>query len=288
MKGQYGVTKQLPTVPGWEGSGTVVVAGGGLAARFFLGRRVACAAPDRGDGAWADYMVTSAYRCLPLGRQVSDEQGAMMLVNPLSAWAMLDLARRGGHTAVVQTAAAGALGRMIFKLGRQAGMPVINIVRREEQVNLLKSMGALCVLNVNQPGFDDMLRELCREFKATMAFDAVAGEMTGRLLQAMPGRSEVIVYGALAGAACQLNPGQLIFKQQRVRGFWLSRWRPKFGLPGLLYAGWQVQNLLAHELQTEVQARLPLSEARAGLEMYVSGMSHGKVLFCPGAVAGGR
>jgi NADPH:quinone reductase-like Zn-dependent oxidoreductase len=282
MKGQYGVRRELPTTPGWEGSGTVVAAGGGPVARFFLGRRVACAAIDGSDGAWAEYMVTSPLRCIPLRNDVTDEQGAMMLVNPLTAWALMDLARRGGHRAVVQTAAAGALGRMLLRLARRFGIPMVHIVRRRKQVELLRSLGAEQVLSTHQPDFDDQLQQVCRRLHVTLAFDAVAGEMTDRLLRAMPRRAQVTVYGALSNAACQVNPGRLIFKKQRVTGFWLSDWSPRFGLPGLLYVGWQVRKLLGSELKTDIQARLPLEEAARGLEMYRRGMTAGKVLFVPG------
>ena len=120
LRGLYGLKKSLPVVPGLEGSGVVVAAGGGLRARVLMGRRVACSAPPGGDGTWAEYMVTSAAVCFPLGKKVSLEQGAMSLVNPLTAWALMDLARRGGHRAVVQTAAASALGRMILRLAQRS------------------------------------------------------------------------------------------------------------------------------------------------------------------------
>jgi NADPH:quinone reductase-like Zn-dependent oxidoreductase len=287
MSGRYGVRRPLPTVPGWEASGTVVAAGGGLLAQLLLGRRVACAALDGGDGAWAEYMVTAPYRCLPLRRSVTDQQGAMMLVNPLTAWAMIDLARRGGHRAIAQTAAAGALGRMLFRLGQEFGLQLVNIVRRQEQVELLQALGAEHVLSLHQPDFDERLKELCRQLNVTLALDAIAGEMTGRLLQALPSRAEVMVYGALSNAACQVSPGQLIFKQQRLRGFWLSRWQPRFGLVGRLYAGWQIQPRLAGELHTEVQAQLPFTQAIEGLHQYVGGMTQGKVLLIPAASLAG-
>jgi NADPH:quinone reductase-like Zn-dependent oxidoreductase len=221
-------------------------------------------------------------RCVPLRKAVNDEQGAMMLVNPLSAWALMDLARRGGHRAIAQTAAASALGRMMLRLGQRFGIPMVHIVRRQEQVELLRSLGAEQVLSTHEADFYERLREVCRQLKVTLAFDAVAGEMTERLLQAMPRRARLIIYGALSNAACQINPGHLIFKKQQVSGFWLSDWLPRAGLLRVLYAGWQVQNLLGHELGTEIQARLPLEEATRGLEMYVGGMTKGKVLFVPG------
>jgi NADPH2:quinone reductase len=282
LRGRYGVRRELPTVPGWEGSGTVVATGGGLTSRFLLGRRVACAATNRNDGTWAEYMLTSPTRCFPLRSHITDEQGATMIVNPLTAWALMNQARRNGHRAAVQTAAASALGRMLLRLGQRFEMPMVHVVRRQEQVDLLHSLGAEHVLSTHEPDFDNQLRELCRQLNVTQAFDAVAGEMTGQLLGAMPPGAQVTVYGTLSGSACQANPRSFIFKKQRVDGFWIVNWSPRFGLPGLLYTGWQVQKLLDNELKTEVQARLPLEEVSRGLEMYQQGMTKGKILFLPG------
>jgi NADPH:quinone reductase-like Zn-dependent oxidoreductase len=69
---------------------------------------------------WAEYLVTSAQLCVPLSKQVDMEQGATMLVNPLTAWALMEEARLGRHRAVVHTAAASALGRMVVRLGQKS------------------------------------------------------------------------------------------------------------------------------------------------------------------------
>lgn len=74
VRGQYGIRKPLPVVPGLEASGTVV-ASGGVAGRLLVGRRVACVAPGEGDGLWAEYAAVPLGQCLPLRGQVSDEQG---------------------------------------------------------------------------------------------------------------------------------------------------------------------------------------------------------------------
>ena len=136
IRGLYGFKKPLPATPGFEGSGTVVEAGSGTMPRFLKGRRVACAAadPNIAGGMWAEYLVTSAQLCVPLSKQVDMEQGATMLVNPLTAWALMEEARLGRHRAVVQTAAASALGRMVVRLGQRFSVPTINVVRRAEQV----------------------------------------------------------------------------------------------------------------------------------------------------------
>jgi NADPH:quinone reductase-like Zn-dependent oxidoreductase len=272
----------LPVVPGFEASGRVVEAGGGFMARALLGKRVACAAPTDGDGTWAEYMLTQASLCIPLIKGISDEQGATSIVNPLSAWAMMRMAKQAGAKAVVQTAAASALGQMMEGLGHRFNIPVINIVRRAEQVDFLRSRGAQHVLDSSAEDFDERLRELCLKLNATVGFDAVAGELTGRMLIAMPAGARVIVYGALSGEGCLVDPRSLIFEEKRVEGFWLSKWLRSQNIVRMLRTTRRVQKLLANDLRTEIRARLPLEEARRGIQQYTEHMTGGKILVVPG------
>jgi len=281
LRGLYGQKKKLPIVPGFEGSGEVVAAGGGLQARLMRGRRVACAAPFDGDGTWAEYMVTAANLCIPLRKQTSLEQGAAMIVNPMTAWALMEMAARGRHRAVAQTAAASALGQMIVRLAARRNIPLVNIVRRPEQVELLQRQGARYVLDSNAPDFANGLRELCRQLNATIAFDAVAGEMTLHLMQAIQKGGRVVIYGALSEQACLVHPGSLIFEAKRLEGFWLSQWLPKRNIISKFITVSKVQKLLASDLHTEIRARLPLEKAVEGLERYKSQMTGGKILFVP-------
>jgi len=153
LEGRYGFKKPTPVVPGIEGSGTVVSAGSGIMGRYLKGKRVACVSQARGDGVWADYMVTPASLAFPLDASVSLEQGAMSVVNPLTAMAFLTLAKEGRHKVIVQTAAASVLGQMVSRLCKREGIQTINIVRREAQKELLKGQGAAIVLNSNDANF---------------------------------------------------------------------------------------------------------------------------------------
>jgi NADPH:quinone reductase len=280
IQGLYGFKKPLPAVPGFEGSGTVVAAGAGLMPRMMMGRRVACAAADAkvAGGMWAEYLVTSAQMCIPLRKKVNMDQAAMMLVNPLTAWALVDESRRGGHKAMVQTAAASALGRMIVRLAQRFGVPLINVVRRQEQVDLLRGMGAEHVLNSSAADFDTALRDLCRKLGASIGFDAVAGETTLRVMQAQPPRSRMLVYGGLSLAPCQTDPGALIFEEKHLEGFWLSAWLRRKNLFSQMRLAGQVQDLLGSDLKTEVHERSPLERAPEALAEYAANMTAGKVL----------
>jgi NADPH:quinone reductase-like Zn-dependent oxidoreductase len=280
IRGLYGIRKPLPCVPGFEGSGTVVATGPGLYGFALRGRRVACGSQS-GDGTWAEYVVVSAWNCMPLLPHISFAGGATLLVNPLTAWALVDTARRSKTGALVQTAAASQVGRMILGIARRCGLPVISIVRRAEQAALLRSFGAEHVLDSSQPEFDQRLAELCARLGATLAADAVGGEMTGRLLAAMPRGAQVLVYGALEEAACQLDPGQLIFNHKRVRGFWLADWLVERSRLEVLFASVMLQTRFASIVRSTVQARVPLIEVRRGLERYEQAMTAGKVLLVP-------
>lgn len=283
MRGLYGFKKTLPAIAGFEGSGTVVAAGSGLLPRFLLGRRVACAAaaPDIAGGTWAQYLVTRATHCIPLRKEVAMEQGATLMINPMTAWGLLEQARRGGHRAVVQTAAAGALGRMIVRLSRRFSIATINIVHRPEQEDILRKMGTEHILNENLPDFDAALRELCHTLDADLGFDAIAGEMSGRILRAQPEGSRLLVYGALSMKPPQIDPSSLIFERKGIEGFWLSSWlRTKNPLSLFGIAG-KVQKLLSTDLTTDIQARLPLEEFARGVQEYKHHMTSGKILFVP-------
>lgn len=278
IKGSYGFQKPFPVVPGFEGSGVVVAAGPGLLPRLWLGRRVACSAPQ--GGAWAEYLVAQARSCLPLAKNTSLEQGAMLFVNPLTAMAFFDIARRGRHKAMVSNAAASALGRMILRLGQIYQLPVIHIVRRPEQVELLRSLGGQYILISGEPEFQDQLRTLSHQLEATLILDPVAGEQTQQLLDAAPQGGTAVVYGRLSGKNAVMSPSSSGKGDKQVTGFFLPDWAASHPL-GSLVNMLRVRRLAARAFQTTVQQRFPLASVQAAIELYQKNPTAGKVLLVP-------
>jgi NADPH:quinone reductase-like Zn-dependent oxidoreductase len=90
------------------------------------------------------------------------------------------------------------IGRMLVRYFKANGVHVINVVRRQEQVDILKNEGAEYVLNSSDPEFTKNLEALSAELKATIAFDAIGGEQTATILSALPNGSKVLIYGALS------------------------------------------------------------------------------------------
>ena len=283
LEGLYGFKKPTPVVPGFEGSGTVVSAGSGWMGKYLNGKRVACVSQERGDGVWAEYMVTTASLAFPLDASVSLEQGAMSVVNPLTALAFLALAREGRHKAIVQTAAASAIGQMINRLCKNEGIQVINIVRRAAQKDLLKEQGAEIVLDSNAADFPQHLCEVCQQYQSRIAFDAVAGPLTSQLLKAMPSNSKVIVYGGLSYEPAQGDSGQFIFAGKSIEGFWLTRWVSKQNFLQSLAVWQRAQKLMMTDLKSEIRKQYPLNEIQNAVQEYQSQMTGGKVLLRPAA-----
>ncbi|MEP7348242.1 MAG: zinc-binding dehydrogenase, partial [Gemmatimonadaceae bacterium] len=278
IKGLYGIRKPLPTVPGFEGSGVVVAAGGGLLPRLQVGRRVACSSLPTEAGTWAEYMLASGAGCVPLRRMVSLEEGATLLANPLSAWLLLDMARRGGHRAAVSTAAASMLGRMLLRLGLRFNYPIIHVVRRQEQVDLLRALGGTHVLNSSDSDFEEQLRTTCRQLGATIAFDAVSGKMTAQLVMAMPRGGHVVVYGGLSFETISLSPGAFVFHNGTVSGFWISQYTRRLGRLRMLKTLYRLQTMLGDDLRTEIRQRLPPEQVPQALDSIQQGASLGKTL----------
>jgi NADPH:quinone reductase-like Zn-dependent oxidoreductase len=163
------VDQSLPV--GNEGAGTVVAAGSSPAAQALLGKMVGVA----GGAMYSQFRVVNAAACLVLPDGTSARDGASSFVNPLTALGMVETMRREGHSALVHTAAASNLGQMLVKLCLADGIPLVNIVRKPEQEELLRAVGAVHVCNSGSPSFESDLFEALKATSATLAFDATGG-----------------------------------------------------------------------------------------------------------------
>lgn len=283
LQGTYSVDRPLPAVPGFEAAGVVVRTGSGLMARRLLGKRVSCAGQGKGDGTWAEFFLAEAMQCLPLRKGVSFEQGSCLVVNPLTAFGLLERARHFGSRAIIQNAAASQLARMIATLAKEKNMAVIHVVRRREQVERLKSEGAVHVLDSARADFVPELTRLTEAVGATTALDAVGGEMTGQLLAALPARSQVVLYGGLSGENPSVRNRDIVFRRSNLSGFHLARHIEERGMLWALWTFGKVQRRVkSGVLATQFGARLSLSQAADGLADYARSMTGGKVLILPG------
>ena len=279
LRGRYGVRREPPTTPGFEGCGDVVAAGSGMGG-FLVGRRVALATQGT-YGSWAEYTIADATSCLPLRARISDEQGAMMLVNPLTAWALIDRARRDGVRGVLLNAANSALGRMMIRTAQARGLRAVAIVRSHTHVAALLALGASAVVVSEAEDYAVTLKEACAAHGCGIGFDAVAGKQTGQMLAALPRGARVLTYGALSLEPVQVDVGTLLFGNRAVEGFWLTEWIKQRGMLTLLRAMYDIQTSLASCMSTEVLATYAFADAPAGIRAYQDAMGAGKIVLKP-------
>ena len=277
--GRYGTPPRLPVTPGFEGCGVVVQAGS-WRGRWLVGHRVACGT-QAGDGLWAEYAAVPLRNCLPLPRHVDDEQGACAIVNPVTAWALFEPLRRGTHRAMVQTAAASQLGRMILRMSQRYRRPVVHVVHRPGLVDLLRQLGAEHVLDSSTPDFAARLRAAIAALKPTYAIDAVGGPLAGQLLEALPRDSTLVLYGVLSGQSFEVSPGHMLFTHKRLEGFHLASRLQARNPARRLLEMFRVRRLLGRELRSEIAVRTSLVDAPEVLATQLQNHSKGKILICP-------
>lgn len=203
---------------GNEGAGIVVKAGSSPQAQSLVGKTVSLLSGST----YSQYNLLSAQQVLVLSASTTAKEGASCFVNPLTALGMVETMRMEGHKALVHTAAASNLGRMLIKICQADRVDLINIVRRDEHVKLLKDLGATYVFNSTTSSFMHDLTAALEKTGATIAFDATGGgKLAGRILTAMehalnksaPAYSrygstthkQVYVYGGLDRSATEFN-----------------------------------------------------------------------------------
>ena len=214
MAGRIG--QALPI--GNEGCGVVVAAGAAPEAQALMGKTVALI----GGEIYAEYRCLAAQMCMPLPHGTAPEDGASCFVNPLTSLGFAETMKLEGYKAIVHAAAASNLGQMLVKICKADGIPLVNIVRSEEQIALLKGIGAEIVLNSNDADFVEQLTSAIEKTEAFLGFDPIGGgKLAGQILGAMEAAAvrrmtafsrygsdqmkQVYIYGALDVGPTILN-----------------------------------------------------------------------------------
>src|SRR5215218_4825602 len=173
VRGLYGSLPVPPATPGLEGMGEVAELGEGVR-HLRVGQRVI---PLGVAGTWAEFVVVPAAQLIPVPDAISDQTAAQFVVNPLTAWIMTieELALRPGEW-LLQTAAGSTLGRVVLQLAKRRGFKTINVVRRREQADELKSLGADEVICTDEEDIPERVKQITGKEGLRKAIDAVGGE----------------------------------------------------------------------------------------------------------------
>jgi NADPH:quinone reductase-like Zn-dependent oxidoreductase len=169
-------------------------------------------------------MVAQAKKLVPLPNDADPVQLSMMTINPPTAALLLsefvDL-KEGDW--VIQNAANSGVGNYLVQLAAMRGLKTVNIVRRESLIAPLKKAGADVVL-VDGDKLPKRVAEATGGAEIRLGIDAVGGSACARVADCLAPEGTLVNYGLMSGKPCELTPGLLVFKDVRVRGFWLAKW----------------------------------------------------------------
>ncbi|MBC8129801.1 MAG: zinc-binding dehydrogenase [Rhizobiaceae bacterium] len=282
IKGEYGQPRRKGVPAGFEAMGEVVAAGD-EEGRALIGKRVALSVTPNGSGAYAEYALTDRAAVVPLADGLRDEDGAALIVNPLTAFAMVHLVKDRGSNAFLMTAGASQLCKLMASLARDEGMKAIPVVRREDHRAPLLALGASHVLNSEAADYAAALDAALKEAKPRVLLDAVGDQLSADIFTAMPAGSAWVPYGVLATEPPVVkNLGEFIFMAKTIEGFWLTQWLGQASPEKRRAAFETVQTrFVSGAWKTEVAATLSLDEAPAKLAEALKGMNRGKVMLRP-------
>ncbi len=276
VRGLYGALPVPPATPGLEGMGEVAEVGEGVT-HLRAGQRVI---PLGVAGTWAEFIVAPAAQLIPVPDSVNDQTAAQFVVNPLTAWIMtveeLDLQP---DEWLLQTAAGSTLGRVVLQLAKQHGFKTINVVRRREQAEELKALGADEVICSDEEDIPERVREITGKEGLKKAIDAVGGETGAAVVSALGRGGVMLVYGRLSGEPMPIDGGRMIFTSATVRGFWLGDWM-RSAPPERQHAATaeMLRSMATQEIVPPVEAEYPLDEILAAVEHSERPGRSGKVL----------
>jgi len=281
IQGGYNIVKQLPAVPGFEGSGVIVDAGKN--ANDLIKKKVSAFVQTNHDGSWAEYFVARKKDLIILQDDMDMDQAACFTVNPFTAYALMEIALIRESKAIVQNAAGAQVAALIRTMARENEMEVINIVRKAETAAFLKQQGIQHVLNQTDDTFEEQLKSLSLQLQATTALDAVGGELAGQMFNAMADDSELVVYGGLSGKPLSgIGLMGVIFKNKIISGFNLMDWKRELDTSEFEQVSNELQDkIISGIYKTEIQETVGLDQIVQGLKTYLGNMSGGKILIKP-------
>jgi NADPH2:quinone reductase len=269
-----------PYIIGGEGVGIVEQSGGGFLAKRLLGKRVAISSgPPM--GTWQEYTVVDAKRAVAVPDQLDDQQAAMYLVNPLSAYAMVkDVLNVQSDQWLMLSGAGSALSQMVIRMSRLYGFNTIAVVRSGHKTRQLKELGAKVVIETDSMDLTDEVYKATGGIGVDYVMDCIGGELLEQMQGCVTVNGHILVYGTLSGPSCTLYSRDLMMPCARISGFFAGNWLAQKSLLQKVMILRRIAQLAKTGLfNTPVDAVYSLDEYQQALEDASKAGRKGKILF---------
>ena len=215
----------LPATPGLEGMGIVMDSNNHL--NFPINTRVVPFFDTlNGNGSWCEYVAVDINNLIKIPDNITDEAACQLIVNPITCYGLLNELNAPENSYIIQTAAGSVLGRQFIAMAKLRGLKTINLVRRKEQVEELLAIGADHVVWTDAPdtNITDEIKKITGPSGAYGAIDCISGPIVKSVMGALRDGGSIFLFGAMNGIIYEGNVIDNLFRDVRVRGFWLATW----------------------------------------------------------------
>lgn len=272
-----------PYALGGEGIGMVEATGSGLLARRLMGKRVAVAGGPP-NGTWQEYTIANAKRVVALPAGISDQQGAMFFVNPVTAYVLVrKVLRVPRGDWLLLTAAGSALGKSVVRLAKIYGFKTLCVVRSDSNSAELSRLGADAVIETSS---QDLLEEASRLTDGrgvAYAMDCVGGDLAAQVVRCLGLDGRLVVYGTLAAEPLKMPIRDLMMPVASISGFLLPNWMAQQSPLTLLSLLRDVKRLMRKGVfNAQVTERYPLEQVGDAVSASLRKGRVGKVMLTIG------
>src|SRR5436190_13847113 len=276
IEGKYPGKREVPAVPGFEGSGIVSELGKNVR-NLTIGSLVIL---PHDIGTWREACAVKAKQLVVVPSGVDPVQAAMLKINPLTAWRLLHgyVALKSGDW-VIQNAANSAAGRAVIQIAHAFGYKTVNVVRREELIEELRSEGGDVVL-LDHDNLRNVVKDATGGAAIRLGWNAVGGESALRLMNCLAPGGTLVSFGAMSLQPLKIPTGLLIFKDLRFRGIWINKWYDNATMQERMEAFKSLFDMARRGLlKTKVEKAYSIDEAQAAVTHAAQSKRSGKIIF---------
>ena len=276
IEGKYPIKPSLPATPGMEGSGVVIEVGAAVR-DLPVGTQVIL---PHNFGTWREIAVIAADKLVAAPKEIEPPQAAMLKVNPITAWRMIhDFVSLKPGDWLIQNAANSGAGQCVIQIARELGYKTVNVVRRPELVEELRSLGGDVVV-VDGESLRDEVAAATGKAPIFLALNAVGGENGLHVAKCLASDGMMVTYGAMSLKPLCIPNGMLIFKNLKFTGFWVNKWYDN-ATPEQRAETFAPLFDMAKRglLRTKVEATYSLDEAPAAIAHASQNKRSGKIVF---------
>lgn len=266
-RNDYLAEQALPLIPGGEVSG-----------RAPDGRRVAALLMN---GGYAQKVAVHEAALIPIPDGVDDDQAAALLLQGLTAMALVQRCARiePGETIVIE-AAAGGTGSLSVQLAKRAGAKVIGLASSEEKRALVGRLGADATVDSRAGDLKEAILEANGGEKIDAVLHMSGGDAFDAELSTLAPMGRMVVFGIASREQREVSTAALLRGSKAVIGFWLIHLIARRDLVAPMISE-LLAAVAAGELEVTIGGVYPLSEVARAHEDLIGRRTSGKLLLDP-------